>query len=146
MARQLTDFERKQIVADYVELGSYFATAKRHGIADTTVKRIVAADSEMLKNAERKKEQDAADILAYMDGKKEAVKKIIDLYLEALLDEEKIAKASPSQLTTAMGTLIDKFTAAHVAAPIGEEVDDPLTKALMEEAERMEAQNTTKFC
>ena len=32
------------------------------------------------------------------------------------------------------GTLIDKFTAAYVAAPIGEE------------AERMEAQNTTQFC
>ena len=137
MARRLTDLQRKAVIADYVELGSYNAVAKRYGVADTTVKRIVESDSEIQRNAEQKKAQNTADILAHMDGKKEEVKRIIDCYLEALMDEERIAKATPPQLTTAMGTLIDKFTAAHSAAPIGEEEDDPLTKALMEEAERM---------
>lgn len=29
---RLTDKQRKQIIADYVELGSYNATAKRNGV------------------------------------------------------------------------------------------------------------------
>lgn len=46
-----------------------------------------------------------------METKKSTVNQIIDRYLIALLDEDKIAKATPAQLTTALGTLIDKFTA-----------------------------------
>lgn len=40
MAARLTDKQKKKIVADYVELGSYNATAKRNGVSDGTVKRI----------------------------------------------------------------------------------------------------------
>lgn len=57
------------------------------------------------------KEENTADILAYMETKRDVVNKIIDRYLIALLEEERIAKATPAQLTTALGTLIDKFTA-----------------------------------
>ncbi len=56
MAARLTDFQKKKIIADYVELGSYNAVAKINGVADTTVKRIVNADAEMQRNAEQKKE------------------------------------------------------------------------------------------
>lgn len=45
---RLTDKQRKQIVADYVELGSYAAVAKKHGVADTTVKRAVEQDRQKL--------------------------------------------------------------------------------------------------
>ena len=137
MAKRLTDKQRKAIIADYVELGSYNAVGKRHCVADTTVKRIVVSDSEMQKKAEHKKEQNTADILAHMDSKKDDVNRVIDRYLAALLDEERIAKASPAQLTTAMGTLIDKFTAVKPMSGENAAEDDPLTKALMEEAERM---------
>lgn len=41
MAARLTDRQKKKIVADYLELGSYNATAKRNGVSDTTVKRII---------------------------------------------------------------------------------------------------------
>ena len=41
MAARLTDKQKKKIVADYLELGSYNATAKRNNVSDTTVKRIV---------------------------------------------------------------------------------------------------------
>lgn len=110
MARHLTDKEKKKITAEYVECGSYNAIAKKYGIADSTVKRIVLSNPETKKKAERKKEQNTVDILAHMDTKKDTVNQIIDKYLIALLDEEKIEKATPAQLTTALGTLIDKFT------------------------------------
>lgn len=110
MARHLTDKEKKKIIADYVECESYNAIAKKYGIADSTVKRIVLSDSETQKKAEHKKGQNTVDILTHMETKKNTVNQIIDKYLIALLNDEKIERATPAQLTTALGTLIDKFT------------------------------------
>lgn len=139
MAAHLTDKKKKQIIADYVEMGSYNAVAKKYKISATTVKKWVLADNQTVKKCEKKKKENTADILAHMDEKKDIVNQIIDKYLEALLEPERIAKANPAQLTTALGTVIDKFTMARnerVGADKGE--DDPLTKALKEEAERMQ--------
>lgn len=137
MAARLTDKQKKQIIADYVELGSYNAVAKRHGIANNTVKRIVRTNTEIAQKVKHKKEENAIDILAHMETKRNMVNQIIDVYLARLLDPEVIAKATPSQLTTALGTIIDKFTAAGVTRPDNKREDDPLTKALKEEAERL---------
>ena len=41
MAARLTDKQKKKIVADYLESGSYRATALHNGVSDNTVKRIV---------------------------------------------------------------------------------------------------------
>lgn len=141
MAARLTDKQKKEIIADYVEVGSYNAVAKKHGISDKTVKAVVGSDSEFTKKSEEKKEQNTADILAHMGSKKDVVNRIIDRYLDALLDEKKIASATPAQLTTALGTLIDKFTMARAAEAGKNRKDDPLTAALKEEAERMDRGN-----
>lgn len=138
MASRLTDKQKKQIIADYVEIGSYNAVAKLHKISDKTVKSVVEKNSEFARNCELKKEQNSDDILAHMEQKKEKVCEIIDVYLEKLLDPLILARATPSQLTTALGTLIDKFTAVKGAEANGTPEDDALTKALKEEAERMQ--------
>lgn len=137
MAARLTDKQKKMIIADYVELGSYNAVAKRHGISDKTVKSIVEANSEFTKKSEDKKEENSADILAHMETKRDKVNEIIDVYLERLLDPEILTKATPSQLTTALGTLIDKFTMLGVVKTGAKREEDPLTKALREEAEAL---------
>lgn len=72
-----------------------------------------------------------------METQKNKVCEIIDVYLEKLLDPLILARATPSQLTTALGTLIDKFTAVKTADPNTSGEIDPLTKALIDEAERM---------
>lgn len=141
MAARLTDKQKKQIIADYVELGSYNAVAKKRKIADTTVKRIVESDPQTQKKAERKKEENTADILAHMETKRDKVNEIIDVYLDRLLAPEVLERATPSQLTTALGTLIDKFTMTKVTVAGTEREEDPLSKALREEAERMENAN-----
>lgn len=137
MAKRLTDKQRKEIIADYVELGSYRAVAKKRGVTHQTVKRVAEECTQITQKIQHKKEQNTADILAHMDSKKDDVNRVIDRYLAALLDEERIAKATPAQLTTAMGTLIDKFTGIRPMSGENAAEDDPLTKALMEEAERM---------
>ena len=143
---RLTDKQRKQIIADYVELGSYAAVAKKHGIADTTVKRAVGQDHQTLRIADQKKDSNTADILAHMDAKKDTVNEIIDKALNVLNDEVKLARSSPMQIATMLGIVIDKFTGTRAAVDkIKAEIaktrstdpmtveDDPITKALKEE-------------
>lgn len=116
MAARLTDRQKKKIVADYLELGSYNATAKSNGVSDTTVKRIIVESGEITEKLEQKKAENTADILAYMESKRNAVCDIIEVGLAVLPDKIQTAK-SASEVTTALGTLIDKFTALYPGRP-----------------------------
>ena len=68
MAARLTDKQKKKIIADYVELGSYSAVARKHKISDKTVKSVVLSDPEFTRKSEDKKEENCVDnaiILCY---------------------------------------------------------------------------------
>ena len=136
MAARLTDKQKKKIIADYVEIGSYNAVAKKHKVADSTVKRIVLSDSEMKKKAEQKKEENTADILSYMGEKRSIVCEILGKGLDILNDPEKMREATPSQITTALGTLIDKWSMI-TNKPQDDKNDDGLSKSLRELAEEL---------
>ena len=110
MAARLTDRKKKKIIADYIELGSYNATAKKNGVSNHTVKRVVSEVPEMADKIQQKKDENTADILAYMESQKRLGCEIIGKGLSALNDPDKLADATPAQITTAMGTLIDKWT------------------------------------
>ena len=110
MAARLTDRKKKKIIADYIELGSYNATAKKNGVSNHTVKRVVSEVPEMADKIQQKKDENTADILAYMESQKRLVCESIGKGLSALNDPDKLADATPAQITTAMGTLIDKWT------------------------------------
>lgn len=109
MAARLTDRQKKKIVADYLETGSYRAAAKKNCVADGTVKRIVIGCGDIEQKVAQKKEENTADILAYMENQKGLVCEIIGKGLTVLNDEEKLKEATPAQITTAIGTLIDKW-------------------------------------
>ena len=114
MAAHLTDKQKKKIIADYVNIGSYNAVAKIHGVSATTVRKFVLADAESVKKCEQKKEENTADILKYLESQKVKVCEIIGIGLKVLCDEKKMSEATPSQITTAIGTLIDKFSAISI--------------------------------
>ncbi len=136
-AQRLTDKQKKKIIADYVQLQSYRAAARQNGVSDATVRKIVKGDPESSQKCALKKEENAQDMLSYMDSKKERVQEIIDVYLGALTDPEKLEGATLQQITTALGTLIDKWTAIDDRKK-GDSFhqtveDDPITKSLKEE-------------
>lgn len=134
MAARLTDKQKKKIVADYVQLGSYNAVSKINGVSATTVKNIVLKSADFVEKCEQKKDENTADILAYMESQKGLVCEIIGKGLAALNDPEKLAEATPAQITTALGTLIDKFT-AFGGGPGDTAKDDGLSQSLRELAE-----------
>jgi len=110
VAARLTDRQKKKILADYVECGSYNETAKMNGVSRNTVKNIVMADKENATKCQQKKEQNTLDMLAYMDSRKEQAQGVIDDYLKALANPEKIEAAKLSEIATALGIVVDKFT------------------------------------
>lgn len=110
MAARLTDKQKKKIIADYMESGSYRATARMNGVSDDTVRRVVMSDSEILQKAAQKKKQNTLNMLAYMDSRKEKAQGVIDDYLKALANPAKIEAAKLSEIATALGIVVDKFT------------------------------------
>ena len=138
MAARLTDRQKKKILADYVQLGSYNATAKINGCSLNTVKHLVQANAEIAELCNQKKEENTADVLSYMESQKNVVCEIIGKGLAALNDPEKLAEASPSQITTALGTLIDKW-AMIGGSPADTVREDALSQSLKEMAEELES-------
>lgn len=138
MANRLTDRQRKKIVADYLELGSYNAVAKLNGVSKDSVRRIVQNCEGFDQKAQQKKAENTADILAYMESQRGLVCEIIGKGLAVLNDEEKLREATPAQITTALGTLIDKWAA--VSGSAADEIkEDGLSKSLREMAEELES-------
>lgn len=109
MAPRLNDRRKQKIIADYVELQSVNATARQNGVSWSTVKNILNQNGEIEKKLEQKKAENTADILAYMDAQKERVCQVIDIALDELPQRLRDAK-SATEITTALGTILDKWT------------------------------------
>ena len=136
MAARLTDKQKKKIVADYLELQSVNATAKKNHVSWGTVKAILDETGEIEKKLEQKKDENTADILAYMESRRKQVCEIIEVGLEVLPEKIRYARTA-SEVTTDIGTLIDKFT-AFGGGPGDTVKDDGLSQSLREMAEELE--------
>ena len=119
MAARLTDKQKKEIIADYAESGSYRSTAKKFGVSAMTVRAVCTDNPETVQKCTQKREQNTADILDYMESRKDKAKDVLDAYIEALKKPEKIEAAKLSEVATAMGIVIDKF----VNIPVKSQLD-----------------------
>lgn len=138
MAARLTDKQKKKIIADYLETESYNATAKKNGVCGQTVRRVIEESNGITENLKRKKEENTADILAYMESQRKVVCEIIGKGLAELNKPKKLALATPAQITTALGTLIDKWTAISGGAEDAAKEDD-LSRSLREMARELDS-------
>lgn len=138
MAARLTDRQKKKIIADYVQLGSYNAAAKMNGVSHQTVKRVIDKSPETSKKIQQKKEENTAEILEYMERQKSGVCEILDICLNELKNPDKYAKVPPQQIATTMAILIDKYTADYgMAADTQNTEYDALTASLKELAKEL---------
>lgn len=138
MAARLTDKQKKKIVADYLEAQSFSAVARMNGVTHQTVSRVVRESSDFSEKLQQKKEENTEDILAYMESKRGLVCDIIDKGLLELSRPGKFERATPIQITTALGTLIDKWSMV-TGSPTDTAQEDDLSKSLKEMAERLES-------
>ena len=85
--------------------------AAKYNVSVTTVRRTIANNPEAAEKVRQKKEQNDLDMLAYMDSRKNAAQDLVDAILTDMADPERRAAASFRELATALGILVDKFTA-----------------------------------
>ena len=139
MAARLTDRQKKKIIADYIQLGSYNAAAKLNGVSHQTVKRVVSESPEMDKKLQQKKEENTADIIAYMESQRNDVCAVLEICLAALKNPDKYAKSTPREIATTMAILIDKYTAFGGDNIADTQSEDALSKSLRELGEGLES-------
>lgn len=139
MAARLTDRQKKKIIADYVQLGSYNAAAKLNGVSNHTVKKAVSEAPETSKKLQQKKEQNTADIISYMESQRDDVCTVLGICLAALKNTDKYAKTSPREIATTMAILIDKYTAHSGDNIADDQSEDALSKSLRELGEVLES-------
>lgn len=116
---KLTDKQRKKIIAESVNGSSIRALAAKYGVSTTTIQRTLKSDNDLKQKVAQKKAENTASILAFMDSKKNDVCGLIDKLLAAMGDEDKLAAATVNQLATAMGIVIDKYTARETPQSSG---------------------------
>lgn len=108
---KLTDKQKKKIIAESVNGSSIRALASKYGVSTTTIQRVLKSDTELKQKVAQKKAENTVSVLAFMDSKKNDVCALIDKLLAAMADDDKLAAATVNQLATAMGIVIDKYTA-----------------------------------
>lgn len=127
---KLTDKQRKKIIAESVNGSSTRALATKYGVSQTTIRRVLQSEPELAQKVSQKKAENTASVLAFMDSKKNDVCALIDKLLAAMANDEKLAAATVNQLATAMGIVIDKYT-ANEALKTSDTKENNLFEAIM---------------
>ena len=107
---KLTDKQKKKIIADYIDNNNYSETARMNNTTDTTVRRIIRENKEILEKVEQKKEENSQDMFEYMKNKDNDKKRIVDLCFEAL--DKKLSNldmfTNVKDIATVYGIIMDK--------------------------------------
>lgn len=138
MAARLTDRQKKKIIADYSAVESYNAVAKMNGVSKDSVRRVVQNCADFARIAKQKKEQNTADIIAYMESQRDDVCSFLGLAMEQLKNPEKLEKAQLQQVATTMAIIIDKYTAIS-GGPGDTPEEDDLSRSLRELGKELES-------
>lgn len=107
--KPLTDAQERRIVADYEATGNYEEAGRRNGVTGTAARRVVLRREDLRTEAKEAAEAVAQTMEEYLRDQTGRVQRIIDTYLEALTELDRFEKLTPVQLSTVIGTLIDKW-------------------------------------
>lgn len=129
---KFTDRQKKNIVKMYVECQNYSAVAKKYGCSETTVRRIVGKNPDVLEKVEEEKERNMQTVTEHMQKQTEKVCVLLDLLIARMADEDKLDAATVVQLATTFGILVDKYTKNDVKS----DEDDGGGVILLPEIER----------
>ena len=106
----LTDKQRKEIIASYIECENYSEVARKFDVADNTVRDIVLKDEEIAKKLEQKHRENTDEVLEAMKKRSKRKIQLIDKIFDAMDGKlEKIDMfTNIKDLATAYGIIMDK--------------------------------------
>lgn len=105
MAKRVSADKRELMIADYAAVKSYRAVARKFGVSPNTVKAKVAAAGK----TQAARAKNGAGAAGFIEQRRERAQDFVDLCLDVLADRDKLEKAPINQITSAMGTMLDKF-------------------------------------
>ena len=107
---KLTDLEKQQIIADYIETQNYSEVSKKYNRSVETIRNVVKDNEDVRKKLKQKKEENTQSKIEYMQTQHESKKRILDKILKAI--EEKADNidmfTNIKDLATAYGIILDK--------------------------------------
>ena len=106
----ITDKQKKEIIASYVECENYSEVARKYNVSVDTVKRFVTQDKEIVNNLKQKREENTQEVLKAMKKRNNKKIEIIDKIFKAMdgkLDNIDMF-TNIKDLATAYGIIIDK--------------------------------------
>lgn len=114
MAQRLSDKEKKQIIAYYIECQNLRETARKFKREPSTIKRVIEKDDKMQQEikqkATQKRNENTKSILESMEEKKNIKIQLLDKILNAM--EKKVDNldmfTNIKDLATAYGIILDK--------------------------------------
>lgn len=109
-SKKLTDKQIKKIISERAEGASYNSLSKKYKVSANTIKNYCLGNADFAQICTQKKEDNSKSVLSHMENKTDIVCEIVDKYLEALADPERLAERGPKEIATALGIVIDKFT------------------------------------
>lgn len=106
----LTDKQKKEIIASYVECENYSEVGRRFNLDEKTIRNIVKNDKEFPKIAEQKREENTKEVLDAMKERNSKKIAIIDKIFEAMEGKLKNIDmfTNIKDLATAYGIILDK--------------------------------------
>ena len=107
---KLTDLEKQQIIADYIETQNYSEVAKKYNRSVETIRNVVKDNKDVREKLKQKKQENTQSTIEYMQTQHESKKRILDKILKAI--EEKAENidmfTNIKDLATAYGIILDK--------------------------------------
>jgi hypothetical protein len=107
---KLTDKQKKEIIADYVECQNYSETARKYNISDEYVRKLVNNNKDSWKQLEQKSKENTEEVLEAMKKRSKRKIQLLDKLFEAMdgkLDNIDMF-TNIKDLATAYGIIMDK--------------------------------------
>lgn len=107
---KLTDLEKQQIIADYIETQNYSEVAKKYNRSVETIRNVVKDNKDVGEKLKQKKQENTQSTIEYMQTQHESKKRILDKILKAIEEKaDNIDKfTNIKDLATAYGIILDK--------------------------------------
>lgn len=107
---KLTDKEKKEIIASYVECENYSEVGRKFNISDVAVRNIIKENEETSKKLEQKHEENTEEVLEAMKKRSQRKIQLIDKIFDAM--DGKLNNidmfTNIKDLATAYGIIMDK--------------------------------------
>ena len=107
---KLTDLEKQQIIADYIETQNYSEVAKKYNRSVETIINVVKDNEDVREKLKQKKQENTQSTIEYMQTQHESKKRILDKILKAIEEKaDNIDKfTNINDLATAYGIILNK--------------------------------------